>query len=250
MKIFALTLSLFFILTSLHAQKIEFSVQANSGLFHYSGKSATTVSLIHQGPPNIPNYTNNPYGSKNGFGYGVNLQGQFISKGGFIAGLQAGYEMLKSKVDINGILLYNDIAIDYLPSANFAAPAPVEAKGQTYLKNKFINLSPYVGYRINLKKVKLDLMPGIDLGFGLSTYENGKATTADGSNTTVQTDLKRGKAPTDVRLKFAAALVYDRFGLTASYAHGLTNYQADIIGDADFKAHSELMRFGVSYRLK
>jgi len=248
MKILALTLSLFVISTSLYAQKIEFSVQANSGLFHYAGKSAAAESHINQGPPKILNYTNNPYGNKNGFGYSGSLQGQFVSKGGFIAGLQAGYEMLKSKVDINGILLYNTGYL-YLQNANFIASQPVEAKGETHLKNKFINVSPYLGYRIGLKKMKLDLMPGIDLGFGLSTYESGKATTTDGSNTTMQTGLKRDKAPTDVRLKFGAALIYNRFGLTASYAHGLTNYQGKMLGDADFEAHSELMRFGVSYRL-
>jgi hypothetical protein len=248
MKILALTLSQFFILTSLHAQKIEFSVQANSGLFHYGGKSAVAESYIHQGPFKLSNYTNNPYGNKNGFGYGVGLQGQFVSKSGFIAGLQAGYEVLKSKVDINGVLLYYT-SYDYLPSASLIAPLPFDAKGETYLKNKFINVSPYVGYRINLKKVNLDLMPGIDLGFGLSTYEKGKATTTEGSNTTVQTDLKRDKAPTDIRLKFGAALIYNRFGLTTSYAHGFTNYQSNIIGDTNFEAHSELMRFGVSYRL-
>jgi hypothetical protein len=249
MKILALTLSLFFIFTSLHAQKIELSVQANSGVFHYAGKSATAESYIHQGPPKVSNYTNNPYGNKNGFGYGATLQGQFVSKGGFIAGLQAGYEVLKSKVDINGILLYNN-SYGFFPSLTYVQAPPAEAKGETYLKNKFINVSPYVGYRINLKKMKLDLMPGFDLGFGLSTYENGKATTTDGNNTTVQTDLKREKAPTDVRLKFGAALIYNRFGLTASYARGVTNYQANLIGDTDLEAHSELMRFGVSYRLK
>lgn len=248
MKAFTLTLSLFFILTSLYAQKIEFSVQANSGFFRYAGKSATAESYIHQAPPKIANYTNNPYGSKNGFGYGAGLQGQFVSKNGFIAGFQAGYEELKSKVDITGILLYSTEYL-YLSNTNYVASPPVNAKGETYLKNKFINVSPYVGYRINLKKMKLDLMPGVDLGFGLSTYENGKATTTDGSNTTIQTDLKRDKAPTDIRLKFAAALVYNRIGLTASYAHGLTNYQGNIIGDANFEAHSELMRFGVSYKL-
>ena len=57
------------------------------------------------------------------------------------------------------------------------------------------------------------------------------------------------QTPTDVWLKFGAALIYNRFGLTTSYAHGLTNYQSNIIGDTNFEAHSELMRFGVSYRL-
>ncbi|MCO5950124.1 hypothetical protein [Mucilaginibacter flavidus] len=248
MKAFTLTLSFFFILTGVYAQKIEFSVQANSGFFRYAGKSATAESYIHQGQPKISNYTNNPYGNKSGFGYGAGLQGQFVSKGGFIAGLQAGYEALKSKVDINGILLYNT-SYDYLPGANFVQAPPVDARGETYLKNKFLNVSPYIGYRIGLKNIKLDLMPGIDLGFTLTTYENGKATTTDGNNTTVQTGLKHDKAPTDVRIKFGAALIYNRVGLNASYAHGLTNYQGNIIGDANFEAHSELMRFGVSYRL-
>ena len=248
MKAFTLTLSAFFILTGVYAQRIEFSVQTNSGLFHYAGKSTTAESYIHQGPPKIANYTNNPYGNKNGFGYGGSLQGQFVSKGGFIAGMQAGYEELKSKVDITGILLYSTEYL-YLPNANYVASPPANAKGETYLKNKFFNVNPYLGYRINLKKTKLDLMPGIDLGFGLSTYENGKATTTDGSNTTVQTSLKHDKAPTDVRLKFGAALIYNRIGFTASYAHGLTNYQGNVLGDSDFESHSELMRLGVSYRL-
>jgi hypothetical protein len=78
MKAFTLTLSAFFILTGVYAQKIEFSVQANSGLFHFAGKSTTAESYIHQGPPKIANYTNNPYGNKNGFGYGASLQGQFV----------------------------------------------------------------------------------------------------------------------------------------------------------------------------
>ena len=88
---------------ALFAQKIELSVQASSALFPFSGKSAVKESSIIAGSTQSQNYTANPYGKNVGFGYGGNLQAQFVSKGGFIAGLQAGYEVLRSKVNITGV---------------------------------------------------------------------------------------------------------------------------------------------------
>jgi len=246
MKTFTLTLLCLLAVTGLFAQKIELSVQANSGLFHYSGKSATKQSFILATNPNSGNYTNNPYGNNNGFSYGGYLQAQLVSKGGFIAGAQAGYDVLRSKADITGVVpVYN---IEYLPYANYTAPQPVSANGQTYLKSEFINFSPYIGYRIKTAKIKIDLMPGLDFGFSLSSREKGKAITADGSKTTYQTNVDRGKTPDDVRLKFGAAAIYNRFGLTASYAHGITNYESKMIGGSP-EAHSELVRLGLSYRI-
>jgi len=246
MKILTLTLSVFFILTSVYAQKIEFSVQANSGMFSYAGRSAVSNALIHQSPQQVPNFTDNPYGDKSGFGYGGSFQAQAVCKSGFIAGLQAGYELLKSKVNINQVLPQYNIEFDYLPNENFTSPPPLAAKGETYLKNEFINVSPYIGYRINLEKLRLDLMPGVEWGFGLNTHEQGAATTTDGNNINVQTDLKRDKAPVDMRLKFGAAVIYNRFAINASYAHGVTNYQANLIGVTDFEVHSNVLRFGLS----
>ncbi|MDP9079157.1 MAG: hypothetical protein M3O71_17150 [Bacteroidota bacterium] len=245
MKIVLLTLSTLFIITSLSAQKIELSVQANTGLFHYGGKSTTTTSAINQGPSEQSNYTNNPFGSKNGFGYGGALQAQFVSNNGFILGLQTGYETLKSKVDITRINVY------YNPDP-FPDPSndgPVIAKGESYLKTQFITLNPYIGYRLNFKKVKLDLMPGLDIAFASNTHENAKAVGTT-NNTTYQTNLKRdNNVSTDLRLRFGAAAMYKRYGITASFAHGFTNYEKGIIGDGSYEAHSELLRFGVLYRI-
>jgi len=248
MKKSILTLFAIGIAMQLFAQKIEVSFGANSGLFHYSGNYATPSSSITEGPTDKQNYTNNPYGSKNGFSYGGDMQLQFVSKSGLIAGLQAGYEVLRSQVAITGYypnypyLFYNIAAPSYLTPA---------VKGQTYLQNQDINVNPYVGYRFLAKKIKIDLMPGVDLGFNVSTYDKGKATGTDG--TVYRTDLKRTDAPTDVRLKFAVAAYYKKWGLTASYAHGLKNY---VPGQTDPNnptiaeiAHSELLRFGLIYKL-
>lgn len=223
------------------------SVQASSALFHFSGKSAVKESSIIAGSTQSQNYTANPYGKNGGFGYGGNLQAQFVSKGGFIAGLQAGYEVLRSKVNITGVAPPYTYDLAYLPSANFATVI-LDAKGTSYLKNNFVNLSPYIGYRLSASKVKIDVMPGVDLAFNVSSSNRGNATTTGDNGIKYTVDRKMDKAPTDVRLKFGAAAIYKRFGLTASYAHGLTNYESKMIG-GDFEAHSELIRFGLSYRI-
>jgi hypothetical protein len=250
MKTSILLILSFFVFTNLIAQKIEVSVGANSGLLHYSGNYATPTSYIIEGPTDKQNYTSNPYGSKNGFSYGGDMQLQFVSKSGFLAGLQAGYEVLRSQVAITG---YNPIMVYlwYAPVLNDLISYQTPVKGQTYLQNQDINISPYIGYRFLAKKIKIDLMPGIDLGFNTSSYDKGKATGTDG--TVYRTDLKRTDAPTDVRLKFAVAAYYKKWGLTAGYAHGLKNYvpgQTDVNNSAIAEtAHSELLRFGLIYRI-
>ncbi|ASU35548.1 outer membrane beta-barrel protein [Mucilaginibacter xinganensis] len=238
MKKLTLTLSLFFLLTNVFAQKIELSVQTSAALLHFAGTSTTSQTIINTG---ATPYTNNPYGKEAGLGYSLGLQAQYIAKGGFIAGVQTGFDRLRSKVDITGVTpqYYLDYNFNY---------APFPAKGETYLTTQDINLSPYLGYRFIIKRVKLDLMPGLDLGFNLSLYDRGSAKTT-GDQTTYKTNYREPNAPTDVRLKLSLAAMYNRFGVTASYAHGVTNYESNIIGDNSYQAHSELFRFGVSYRI-
>jgi hypothetical protein len=243
MKTLLLTLLSFFILTHLSAQNIELSVQANSGLFHYSGNSAVSSAAIYNGSSPQQNYTNNPYGSKNGFSYGGDIQAQYISKSGFITGLQAGYEILRSKLDVIG---YDPVTSYLAPGPNFLS-FQIPAKGQTFLQDQDIDLNPYIGYRWLIGKIKLDIMPGIDLGFNIDSYDKGKATDDDGN--VYRTDLKLLNAPTDLRLKLGAAATYKRFGITAAYLHGLTNlYKITTVNGGD-DAHSELLSFGVTYRI-
>ena len=243
MKTLLLTVLSFFVLTHLIAQNIELSVQAYPGLFHYSGNSAVSTSAIYAGSSPQQNYTNNPYGSKNGFSYGGDVQAQYISKNGFIGGLQAGYEVLRSKVGITG---YDPVTFYLSPGPNFI-PYKIPVKGQTFLQDQDIDLNPYVGYRFLIGKIKLDLMPGIDLGFDMNSYDKGKAT--DNVGNVYRTDLKLLNAQTDVRLKLGVAATYKRFGIVAAYAHGLTNlYKVTTVNGSD-DAHSELLSFGVTYRI-
>jgi hypothetical protein len=246
MRIALLTLSILFLSTRLFAQKIELSIQANSGLFHYSGNATASTSFINSAGGNPPQgNTNNPYGNKNGFSYGGNIQAQYISRGGFIAGVQGGYDVLRSIVNINSV------SYPYFTEGPGYVGEP--AKGQTALQNQNFNINPYLGYRINLKKIKIDIMPGMDVGFNVNSYEKGSATTTGGS--VYKLDNKMPKSPTDVRLRFGLAAWYNRFGLTAGYAYGLTNFASNLDVNAGGtstpapEAHSELIRFGISYRV-
>ncbi|CAN5517205.1 hypothetical protein BH09BAC6_BH09BAC6_30310 [soil metagenome] len=244
MRAYLITLLSLVISAQLRAQKVEVYADANAGLFHYAGKSTTSTSFFNSAPNNT--YTNNPYGNKNGFSYGGAVRAQYVGKSGFIAGLQTGYEILRSKVDITRVypLMIN---LYYGPAVNYAAAVPYASKGEVFLQNSNINMNPYIGYRIKTKTVKIDLLPGIDLGFNIKSYDKGKATVDDG--TVYKVDQKRTNAPTDIRLRFGIAASFRRTGITASVAHGLTNYESRVIGDAAYEAHSELLRFGITYKL-
>jgi hypothetical protein len=221
-----LVLALFGILSiaSLYAQKIEVSVQANSGLFHYSGISTTSSSDIILAPESKNNYTNNPYGNKNGFSYGFDVHAQLVTKSGFIIGLQTGYDILRSKEDLTGVHPLPVPSFDLF--ANYV-PIDIPGKGEMYLQDQFINLNPYIGYRLAFKKVKVDILPGADIAINVNSYDKGKVTTDE--STVYQTDLKRANAPADVRLKLGLSATYNRFGIMASYACGLTNYEKNVV---------------------
>lgn len=243
MKETLLTFFSFLLLTQLYAQKFEVSILANSGLFHYSGNGTTSASFINYAQPPFNSYPNYSFGNKNSFSYGAGIQAQYVAKCGFIAGLQAGYDVLRSKADITAV-----DGAEILPFINtFSSTTPV--KGSSVVQNEFINLNPFVGYRLPIKKINIDLLIGVDLPFGVGSYEKSSSTAADG--TVYKTYVNYGNGGFDFRNRFGIAVSYHRYGITASYAHGLINHSADLLDDSPtvYEAHSELVRFGISYRI-
>ncbi|WP_295672334.1 hypothetical protein [uncultured Mucilaginibacter sp.] len=247
MKKTFLTLFAFLVLTQLHAQNMEVSLLGNTGGFRYTGNYTTATSFINGGAANSKaGYTNNPYGNKFGFSYGGGVQVQHVGRSGFIFGLQGGYQTLRSKVDVNGVYR-SDLNQSVI---NFTIPGPTAATGQTYLQSQDINVNPYIGYRLKIKKVKLDLMPGFDLGFNLNTHEYGKATDMGGN--VYQTDMDRGKSPVDFRFSLRAAISYNKFSITAGFIQGLTNFSNHLLNDSPtaYYTHSQLISLGLAYRIR
>jgi hypothetical protein len=81
---------------------------------------------------------------------------------------------------------------------------------------------------------------------GVQQYYKGRA--KDNNNTTYTTDRKIN-APTDYRLRLGLAAACHRWGMTASYACGITNYESNMIGDASYNVESRLFRLGMSYMI-
>jgi len=121
------------------------------------------------------------------------------------------------------------------------------------LQDQDITINHYFGYPLKVKQIKIDLMPGIDLSYNVSSYDKGSATAID--STVYKVDRNLYKAPADVSLRLGIAAYYKKFGITASYAHGLINYTSNLIGvtaggtTAAYIVHSELLRFGITYRI-
>ncbi|WP_439883420.1 hypothetical protein ACSX1A_09625 [Pontibacter sp. MBLB2868] len=97
----------------------------------------------------------------------------------------------------------------------------------------------------------MDLILGIDVVIGLYAVERAKATYANGEEVVSKFELSTPKV--DVRPRVGATVYYKRFGLTSSYAHGLTNYMQNYV-DANPKAHPKaymrVLRLGLSYKIK
>ncbi len=230
------TYILFLLFTNVFAQKTEVSALLNSGLFSFSGPSAETVSFINYSDHTNSGYTNNPYGSKNGLCYGLSAKVQHISKSHFIAGFNLGFETLRSKILINGI-------------SGYTGPSTYEytATGQTFLYHNFLNLTPFIGYRFNVKKVNIDITGGFDMGYCLSAKEKGNATAENGMKYT--TSVNRKTIKTDIRPGMQLSGSYKKIGIYAGYSYGLRNYMSGYIGGIN-ECYARLLRFGITYQIK
>lgn len=215
-------------ITTALAQKTELKVALNANLFSFSGKSAADNSFIVFTSQSAPAYTNNPYGSKNGFGYGFSATIQRVTKGNFIIGTGLGYERAGSKLVIS-----SDSLMIY--------------RGNTRLNYDFINLQPYIGYRINAGKVNLDLTAGFEVAYCLKATEKGDASNSTGAKYTTTRDRKTIK--TDVRPYGQLAATYKNAGVFLGYAYGLANYKSGYVGGVN-EAYARLLRFGITYQLK
>ncbi|RSK46874.1 hypothetical protein [Hymenobacter rigui] len=219
--------------TAAQAQQTEFSVQATSGYFGYRGESATNTSqLILSDVAQIPHYTNNPYGNRFTLSYGGAGQVQRVTAGGLLMGVQAGYEWLRSRVNIDR--LYGDI------------PSGDAASGHAILTNSSIQAHGFIGWRFRVRQMELDATLGPEVGFRQHLREKAEATNGTSRYTT---DTERYASGTpDVRARLNLTAYYHRFGVAVGYSHGLSNYRAGFVGGTN-DLYSRMLRLGLVCRL-
>ena len=231
-KLFLALLSIV-LLTPIYAQKTEYNVKLNSGLFYFSGKSAEATSFILYSSTTNHSYTNNPYGTKSGLSYGISTGLSRITKAHTIYSIDLGYEVLRSKVIIDQVF---DSGVNQM----------VDAKGETFLNNSFINLYPSIGHRFTGSKISFDLTVGIDFAYHLSSMEKGNATTATKEYTTNQ---KRRTIGMDYRPRLQLSINKNNTGIYIAYSKGLKNYMAGMTCGTHI-VFGDVIRFGIKYIVK
>jgi hypothetical protein len=212
-----------------YGQKTEFRVSLNSGLFSFHGKSAEKVSFINYNDKTHSGYTNNPFASKNGLCFGLSGNIKRVTIKNFIFGIDAGYEVLRNKIQI-------DQVFGYTGSSTYQIPA----NGQTFFNYCFINLHPFFGYRFATKPINFDLTGGLDLGDCLSTKEDGTATASNGVNYKASGDREIIKF--DIRPRIQIAAEYKKIGAYIGYSAGLAKFTNG--------CNERVLRFGLTYQLK
>ncbi|MBD1397660.1 hypothetical protein H9Q13_10820 [Pontibacter sp. JH31] len=235
-KVYLLLLA-FGCVSAAYAQKMEYSAQVNSGLSRFGGESSagTTTMVINDTWGSPPRVTN-PYGSRYSVAYGASLQAQFVSASGFLLGTQAGYEQLRTRAKI-------DKAFGYMShSSSMTHPAD----GKAVIITDYINLQPYIGWRVKQNPIDLDLTLGSDIGFSQKIKERSEATLEDGTEFKIRKD--RSESITDFRPRLGITGYHGHFGVSVSYAHGIKNYRANLDG-ANMKLYTRVLRVGLLYRL-
>jgi hypothetical protein len=231
MKNILLTVFGLLLFAQTYGQGLEVSVQANSAFFRYTGNVNSIEPFFGGGAPySVNGWGNTVYGSNLAFSYAAGIQLQYVTKIGFIAGLQPTYEVLRS-----GINLFNETADN-----------SGVIIGHFYFQTKYVNLNPYLGYRFNVNQIKIDIMAGVDRAFA-----NGSAHGYGGAfynGHTYQINVGFGNFESDTRARIGITAWYKKAGITASYSRGLTNFTSGAYLTPG-SAYSEVIRLGICYRI-
>jgi hypothetical protein len=215
-------------------QSQQLTAQVSSGLFSFGGKSANNASFMNiSDVGSNSSYTNNPYGRKSDFSYGVGLQFQRLTTKKFIYGIQLSYESLSSKLEIDNA--YGEITWTV-------------KEGKTVLINKFFNVFPFIGQRVKLVEgIDSDFLLGFDFGIGLSSMEKYSLTTNQGQE--ISGTHERDLPKVDFRPRIEFVNYYKDFGFSVGYSYGVINYRGDLDG-GNRQVNARYLRFGLNYRMR
>lgn len=217
------------------AQRTTFSAGLNTGISRFTGASAekttstSTGGLFCNCVPRAAGYT----GNVPAVTYGANLAVQHEYKNHFLLGLEAGYENLRTRINIEEYQI-DDMRFKTENAYNIT-------------RNHFINIFPSAGYNFPLaENLDLSLRGGADFGIGLSSssrlviremFEDDQFTDHDG--------LTPGL---DFRPRIEAKISGKRLGLTVNYSHGVINWLTGWAGGPT-ELYMRVWRVGVQYRI-
>jgi hypothetical protein len=218
-----------------YGQKTELNFNAYTAFFGFHGNGTTTTSYINSNEMANPvDSTFNVYGKNGSFSYSLELQGQRITKHKLIYGLGIAFEQLNSKVSIDSV-------------RKIIFGKQYALSGKTSLKNSYLTLNPFLGRRFMINKITLDFLFGVDIAFCEKSEEDSKTKFVDNprGDPAIFKNTKT-KPSVDYRPRVQMKAEYKKIGLLLGYSLGLTDYKQQ----SSTEAYSNLLRLGISYRLK
>jgi hypothetical protein len=215
----------------LYAQQTEIQLQLNAALLAYRGASSTDETyMIHRpGKLSTLGETKSKLSTMS-YGFSGNIKN--ITHSRIIYGLDGGLELLRSRINITSLTLSFNNSID--------------ATGKGITNNFYLNLFPYVGYRLQIKKCALDFTSGLDLAMLIWSHVEGRATISNG--TVYSGSTTNITKPFDLRTRAQLAAQYRKYGMYAGYSLGLINFHAKRSGNS--ACYASLIRFGLTYRIE
>ena len=229
-----ITILLVFLSLTIYGQSTEYGIQVNSGFFRFSGESAEKTEQINYNLNKEDGYTNNPYGSKYGLSYGISANITRTTKSNLRLGIDLGYEILRSRIDINAVWQHSDNINE-----------TVLATGKTNLNSSFINLFPSIGYQFSKSSMILFFEGGFDFGYCVNAKEKGYAKS---ESREYETNRDRKTIEFDVRPRIQIGIQKHKIGVYIGYSKGLINYKSGFDGGTN-EAYSEMIRIGLTYKL-
>lgn len=215
------------------AQRTTFSAGLNTGLSRFAGPSAhRTTSMVSGGVfCKCESRAASALGDLTAATVGASAIVQREFKNHFVASLEAGYEVLRTRIIVDEYQLDDMI---------------MKADGVNITRHQFINAFPSAGYNFRLNEtLNLTVTGGIDLGFGLKS--SSRMTIPDFSEN-VYTDQDNLVQKVDHRTRVQARLDGKRLAFTASYAHGTRNWLSGWAGGPT-GLYMRVWRIGVQYRI-
>jgi hypothetical protein len=223
---------IFFI--SVNGQSSDVCIKLNSGFFFFSGASSVKSGMINYNLDKEDGYTNNPYGKNSELAYGLSLDLVRVTKSKFIFGVDLGYEILKSRININSIWLHGDNNTE-----------SINADGKTTINHNFVNIFPYFGRRFVYSNFDIDLNLGLDFGYLTKATEKGSAKS---DLREFSTSRDRKYIDFDIRPRLQIMFSKNKYGGYVGYSRGFVNYKSGFVGGTNL-VFSNLFRFGLSYKL-
>jgi hypothetical protein len=217
------------------AQKTEYFANINSGFFYFTGENSSAETGITLQPEIRPFIYNSP-GRKSGISYEASLHGQYVARKKIIYGIELIYQSLQSKTNI-------------VAASQFTYSSTIlVVNGKLILSSSFIDIAPFMGYRLTNGKIIIDLKGGAEYAVCIDRKEKIDATIIN-SGQEIKKKHSVSNRVADLRIRFQLTTFYRRLGINAGYFLGLNNYyQKNAIGKP--KAYANFFRLGLSYKIK